>query len=367
MNCQARQLRGFTLVELLVVITIIGILMSLLLPAVQGIRSAARKLQCANRMKQIGLALHNYHTTLGTFPVSTTGAQQIGNTCGSGFYSWLAQILPQVEQQPLHDSIDFRVAMADACDQNNGSDYWNVSISASHQNAQAAATVVSVFLCPADSYSETSAMGSANPAPGNFVANVGWPRRSTGPDGTHSALGNLNGVMGLINPKDPDPWQRGRVRAEDIKDGLSNTVAVSERRISSANAYAEVAGGDVSLQSFCGGGGASRSLDRWNTYCGSVSVADPTFSTRHGRAWISGWTLAANTYMHVMPINQRNCHIYGGEDDGNNIVTPSSNHSGGVNTLMADGSVRFTAESVEMPIWWAVGSRNGREIHGLTD
>ena len=85
------------------------------------------------------------------------------------------------------------------------------------------------------------------------------------------------------------------------------------------------------------------------------------FSKTLGRAWISGWTLVGNTYMHVMPINNRHCHIYGGEDDGTNLVTPGSHHPGGVNALLSDGAVTFVSESIDQVIWWSVGSRNGGE------
>lgn len=352
---------AFTLVELLVVIAVIGILVALLLPAVQAAREAARRAQCVNNLKQIGLGLHNYHATYNAFPLTTTGAEAYGSQCGSGFYSWLAMLLPFVEQSTLHDAIDFRQPMMDSCNQMSSSDYQSLSISGVHLNARAAATVVPLYLCPSDFYRMTPVMGTANPAPGNYAANIGWPRQCTGLNGQAAPLSKINGALGTLNPKHPDPWQEGRVTLASFTDGLSNTVAVAERLVSSAVVYQDMAGTPVGLHSFCGGGGATRSLARWESFCYGVTYPDPAFSITLGRAWISGWTLVGNTYMHVMPVNQRHCHIYGGEDNGMNIVTPGSRHPGGVNVVMSDGAVTFVSETVDQVVWWSAGSRNGGE------
>ena len=354
---------GFTLVELLVVIAIIGILIAMLLPAVQAAREAARRLQCANHLKQIGLALHNYHDRYNIFPTSTTGAVGSGGACGNGFYSWLARILPDVEETGLCDSIDFSVGMMDTCNQTSSSDYSSLSISATHPNAAAAATVVPTYVCPSAVWEHNDVVGSAGAAPGSYAANIGWPRGSEGISGKSAPLARHNGFMGVVNPNPAaaNAWQQGAVSADDITDGLSNTAAVAERLITSAVTYSDLGGAPESLRSYCGGSGVELSLPKYVRYCGSVAFPDPLYSKYHGRSWISGWTLAANTYMHVMPINRRNCHIHGGEDDGNNVVTPSSNHPGGVNVLMGDGTVHFVEESIDMSIWWALGSRNGGE------
>jgi len=95
-----------------------------------------------------------------------------------------------------------------------------------------------------------------------------------------------------------------------------------------------------------GGAGDSKSLARWQRFCNSVTLPDPGWSIYHGRSWISGWGHTAGTYMHVMKIGQRNCHLYGGEDTGEIIVTPGIRHVGGLNVLFGDGSVRFVKQTV---------------------
>ena len=354
---------GFTLVELLVVITIIGMLIALLLPAVQSAREAARRLQCANNLKQIGLALHNYHARHKVFPMSTTGAAGSSGACQNGFYSWLAMILPDIEQASLYESINFKVGMMDTCGQTSSSDYAGLTISATHVNAKAAATIVPTYLCPSATWQHNDVMGSADTAPGSYAANLGWPRGSKGISGELPPLEHHNGFLGVVNPNPngADTWQYGAVSASDITDGLSNTVAVAERKITSAVTYSDLGALPESLRSFCGGGGVELSLPKYCKYCNSVAFPDPAYSIYHGRAWITGWVAAANTYMQVMPIGQRNCHVHGGEDDGNNVVTPSSDHPGGINVLMGDGNVRFVNESIDMSAWWSLGSRNGGE------
>jgi prepilin-type processing-associated H-X9-DG protein len=189
-----------------------------------------------------------------------------------------------------------------------------------------------------------------------------WP-------GDDRPLERQNGVFGLDNPSDPHPWQVPRIKFRDITDGLSNTAAVAERKISAIFVVDTWLGGtavagdvDVNMLSFCGSSISSRSLEQWVPYCGSVTHGDPSYVEKHGHAWISGWTFAANTYMHVMPIGDRNCHVYGGEGIGNNLVTPGSYHVGGIHVLMADGSVSFRSEFIDLPLWWAMGSANGREV-----
>jgi len=356
-----RKRGGFTLIELLVVIFIVGILVALLLPAVQRARESARRMQCANNLKQIGIGLHHYHDALRTFPVSMVGpGRPLAAGHGTGLYSWLALLLPYVEQSPLADSINFHANMADAGGQGA---YLNPGavISRTHRNAAAAATVVPIYLCPSDAFTANDNMGTARPAPCNYCGNTGWPATATGVDGWRRSSQH-NGVIPLVNPLTPIPWHRSEMRIDYISDGSSNTIAVTERVISNAslNDLYDPNYKDTE-KSYCAGFASAKTLARYNRSCDTADFIDWRYTRPHGRAWISGWTLAANTYAHVRPINSRNCHLHGGEEDGTNLVSPSSSHDGGVNALMADGSVHFVMESIEMPVWWALGSRDGAE------
>ncbi|MCR9291701.1 MAG: DUF1559 domain-containing protein [bacterium] len=359
---------GFTLVELLVVIAVIGILVGLLLPAVQAAREAARRMQCSNNLKQLALAVHNYESAIRSFPLTTTGPSQPTPHLGSGFYSWLAMILPQIEQAPLYNSIQFSEPMADAKRFASAADYTQLQISGSHANANAAAARIATFLCPSDSVLATSSLGTANAAPGSYAGNLGWVRGTTGINGSIPALLQSNGAMPLVNPVNPDRWQVPSIKIRDFTDGTAHTALIAERLINNAEGSRGPFGMTMQGQhpptvlSYCAGsGGGNRNLPNWVSYCNGVNVPDPTYSLPHGRGWISGWTLAANLYMHVMPINSRNCHLYGGEDDGTNIVTASSNHTGGAQLAFVDGHVTFVNESIDPVVWWSIGSRNGGE------
>lgn len=361
--------RAFTLVELLAVIAIIGVLVGMLLPAIQSVRQAARKVQCANNFRQITLAIHHYDSAFGHMPTTTTGPDLSGAAKVGGFYSWLAMILPQIEQENLHNSIDFRLPLSDHTNYTDGSSYLDHSVSPTHPNAAAVGAIVSTFLCPSDpnGFVQTHDNGEML-APGSYAGNVGWPR-SSHLEG-QQPIEKQNGVFGLSNPLSPDAWQVPKIRFQIVTDGLSNTAAISERKISVLRLI-ETSWGhfvdpdqDENQQSFCGSGLRPRSLERWQTYLGSVTQSDPRYARKHGHCWMSGWTFAANTYMHSMPINQRNGHIYGGEGIGNNLVTPGSYHAGGVNVAFLDGSVHFLSEAIELPVWWSLGSANGGEVIG---
>ena len=375
LSCDRRASRvGFTLVELLVVIAIIGVLVGLLLPAVQAAREAARRTQCANHLKQVTLALHNYHDIHGSFPVSFTGADPAGGDVdgGSGFHSWLARLLPQIEQQPLYESIDFDETLAATHEYPFSDDYLDYAIPSGHVDADEAATLVPTYLCPSDPGGELQYDLGIATAPSSYAGNVGHPRRSTGPYGDRAPLIRQNGVIPLLNPAAPDAWQEPRIRFAAITDGTANTLAVTERMIGRVIPITGAFGltfvspeTPMAMQSFCAGGGSTRTLDQWVRFCDGVTAPDARYSSGHGQAWISGYTFAANHVMPVMPIGGRNCHVYGGEDDGMNVVTPSGYHPGGIHVSMADGSVRFLTESVDLVAYWAAGSRDGRETETL--
>jgi prepilin-type N-terminal cleavage/methylation domain-containing protein/prepilin-type processing-associated H-X9-DG protein len=223
--------RGFTLVELLVVITIIGILIGLLLPAVQAAREAARRMQCQNNLKQISLAVLNYESQYKTFPPSSCWPANAVVNSSSSFSNyganWVILILPFLDQQPLYDKFDFHYA---------------ISGSASQANMTARATQVSIMLCPTDSkYNRIAFKGSNNSATnalgdnwarGNYGANASLWQMITGTNigsGTHPGafpnsagwkLGCVRGVMGA----------NCAVKMADIIDGTSATILLGELR-----------------------------------------------------------------------------------------------------------------------------------------
>jgi prepilin-type N-terminal cleavage/methylation domain-containing protein len=369
----ARCARAFTLVELLVVIAIIGVLVAFLLPAVQAARESARRTQCANHVKQIGLALHAYHAAHSRFPTQTTGSPRVAGECGAGFASWLTVILPMMDESVLHDRFNFDIGMMDQCGIGSSGEYRNLTISANHPNAAAVAVTVATFLCPSETYEPNTVLGTAAPAPGSYAGNVGWVQgtlslasegpTSEGPASDASPITKSNGVFGLANEDAASAWQQEKVSARHVTDGLSHTAAVAERRIAHGRRLSDLAQSPESTHSFCAGTtGVSRSLADWVSYCGHVSLPDAVYSLPIGRAWASGWAAVGNTYMHVNPINARSCHLYGGEDNGMNLVTASSAHPGGAMVLMGDGAVVFRSESIDDQVWWSMGSRDGGEI-----
>ncbi|MCA9156138.1 MAG: DUF1559 domain-containing protein [Planctomycetales bacterium] len=196
MQTRANRKHGFTLVELLVVIAIIGVLVAMLLPAVQAAREAARRSQCTNNLKQIGLALHNYENTHKTFPSDRLGKPRQG---------WCALVLPFIEQQTLQDAYDFN------------HDYWD------WENQAATRTALSVFACP-------STAGGQRLIPNNTNATIS----DIGSPPTESMSGDYQSLSGYIDPVQMTPTsstgmlhaKNGRPR--DVLDGLSNTICISE-------------------------------------------------------------------------------------------------------------------------------------------
>ncbi|MFO0946411.1 MAG: DUF1559 domain-containing protein [Planctomycetota bacterium] len=358
---------GFTLIELLVVIAIIGLLVALLLPAIQSARSAAQRLQCAGNLRQIGVAIHNYVDARGVFPLTMTDHQGASDRIGkTGMVSWRAQILPYLERSDVYEQINFDVLMGDAQARTG-------VINADHPNATAAATIIAMYLCPADGFDGETIMGTANPANSNYAGNAGWPPQATGVWGerpvTQQNLGKYNGIFSLASPnvltgaRERSRWHPDRgIMPKDVRDGLSHTAAVAETLIARRTDYRNET--DERLLTYCGGSLIPMTLPDLVDFCESHGMKPHQVSPTTGQAWISGWPLAGPTYMHVNTPNHRNCseHNEVSTPTGNWWMTASSNHGGGAHVLMGDGSVHFIQDGIAPSIWWGMGSRDGNEV-----
>jgi prepilin-type N-terminal cleavage/methylation domain-containing protein/prepilin-type processing-associated H-X9-DG protein len=331
--------RGFTLIELLVVIAIIAILIGLLLPAVQKVRDAAARMECQNNLKQIGLALHNYEGTNRKWPPLYPGTAP-GSTAFNYKYTWsvLAQLNPHLEQTNIYNTMDLKQPMYDAANQ----------ITA--QNKFAVVQRVAIFLCPSDRGSPvSSAYGVTDMGPTNYVACHGSALSGGG-------YGSPIGGDGIF------PAVTG-VKITDIGDGTSNTVAMSESILGDGAEVAPTQPGDErTAYKYLGFTGTLPSDANcagtpplWNGY------------NRRGFMWASGEARCVS-YNHYYTPNSKNFDCVANDPTMTYIAVgyraARSRHSGGVNALLADGSVRFIPDSISLQVWQALGTRTGGEVVG---
>jgi prepilin-type N-terminal cleavage/methylation domain-containing protein/prepilin-type processing-associated H-X9-DG protein len=353
---------GFTLIELLVVIAIIAVLIALLLPAVQSAREAARRAQCVNNLKQLGLAVHNYHSANNTLPAEN---MFLGPTLDHGWSwnaSWAVSLLPNLEQSAMFNAYNFSIGPANADQNFNSTVTWNM---------------LSTFLCP----SENLRTRPAYPwAPTNYVANHGGPGVIRMWSGTIVEFFTVGPQGSTTNPPGTAWWgadaNLGFFGLESVIDGTSNTALFSEKlygnnglTITPSSPFAKRGIFTANIPITYNSGNAALATQGIQMCRGvpGTQTSDPN-SWYQGFSWAIGyeWYTMVNSYHHYNTPNGLTCYnpsdpggAYGGTSG---MSTASSNHTGGVNVCMADGSVRFVKDNVNPQAWWALGSRNGGEV-----
>lgn len=304
---------GFTLIELLVVIAIIAVLIALLLPAVQSAREAARRIQCVNNLKQIGLGLHNYQESRGVLP----GADMVFNVTE---ISALSNILPYLEQSNVYNSINFAFSYQDST------------------NDTAMYTVINGFICPSDLPDAIPSLGGQTNYMANMGAGIVW----------QSAIGPNTGM--------PQPdgvfYGNSATSFAAITDGLSNTTFFSERVLADGNNAIVSPVADVFFSR-----GFPMTPDDAMQQCQAVNINDLSnqFPLFMGAPWLSG----QHVFLHVTPPNSRSCGFFIALRA---VMPPSSRHPGGVNAVFGDGAVRFIKDSVNLATSRALGTRAGGEV-----
>ncbi len=334
MNIPTRRQRrpGFTLIELLVVIAIISVLIALLLPAVQAAREAARRIQCVNNLKQLGLGLHNYHASWNGFPVGFLYAYQgvLPNSSPSQYrWSVLAQMIPCLDQVPLFNSLNFNFPIAHQ-PTTSGSLFWPYFPA----NTTTMATTISTFLCPSDG-APPPAVGTG-PTSYTFCAGDG----SNGGDATNAdgtfILGPSQSIASLI-------------------DGTSETAAASEQSLGIAGPYSQPAPTPVPMP-------WSRAMARVAAAPlsdAACAVAPDGWLLNKGSSWWDG-NYQNTLYNHYLPpnANRPDCTVY--HNPG--WKAARSYHPGGVNLLFCDGHVGFVKDTVNPTTWRAISTRAGGEV-----
>ena len=356
--------RGFTQIELLVVIAIIAVLVALLLPAVQMAREAARRTQCRNNLKQIGLALHNYHDTHRTFPMGAQ-AEPEGTIAAPIPWSgmrWLNTpgafigILPFMEGGTLYNS-------------------WNVKFSGDNNPAAPRSVQTTTMrqqlewlLCPSDP--------SLRRGPFDQAVGTGNYQSSEGDNNYRFNVGTMHRCdfnNGPFNDRDA-------LSVRDMIDGTANTAFVSERNKGTDDVSRASHRTALSL-SFCGvncdgnSNLVTNAIRTQNLYDDCITLTLNTSDANLFRLGFDNWSRGrfdGTLYNHIYTPNAAYfdccnaagataCDVVPNQDGEEAIITARSYHSGGVNVLMGDGQVRFVSDSVDLRVWRAIGTRNGQE------
>ena len=334
---------AFTLIELLVVIAIIAVLVALLLPAVQQAREAARRTQCKNNLKQIGLAMHNYHEQYNCFPISI-GWNQFNNNNNGSQNAWSDKVfmLPGLDRLPQYNQM-FADSVNGYAYEGNG---WNNN-GGIIGNTATQSQKMPIFNCPSQAY--TTAGGRANHTYSINLGVQGQYNGATVLDGKHDGIGAYCGGGGTADPI---------VNFKDIIDGTSNTAAYSEFVIDGTGTPA------AQQVKTWAGDGWTQNPQGLRQACLNQLNDDGRQGVR-GASWAWAWTGEGGSYMHIMLPNENPCYNSSFTDWlGNTLQGPSSQHTGGVHLLMADGAVRFVGNNIAITTWNNIGTRNGNETVG---
>jgi prepilin-type N-terminal cleavage/methylation domain-containing protein/prepilin-type processing-associated H-X9-DG protein len=375
--CPTRR-RGFTLVELLVVISIIAVLIGLLLPAVQAAREAARRASCLNNLKQIGLAMQNYHTSVDRFPQGHSEAADLpgySDKIYAGTTEWSAQaeMLQYIEGGSVYNAINFAFC--------GGLNYG------AQCNGTAWRGVIPVFLCPSDA---NAGSGGSPPFGTNNTPNINSYRGSVGttslPGGANPAPG-YGGCqpdpLGLTGSPGCQPFSTGMFAywvcfgIADCRDGTSQTIAFSEslvgdpgsvatpmHRNNSVTGVTAAAIGDVQDASAV----AAPTLQAALAACNAAFQSNTNLSNQNGARW--GWGAVSMSLFQTIvtpnsksfPWNSCRTSCPGCTPDNASYSNAQSYHPGGANVLFVDGSVRFIRDSIQPYVWMSLGTRAGGEI-----
>jgi len=336
--------RAFTLIELLVVIAIIALLIGLLLPAVQKVRSAASRLQCQNNFKQLGLAMHNHELAIGRLPTAFPANPPPPYDTGFPYYhTWsaLAQLTPFLEQTNVYNAMNLNVPLYDPA-----------SFLIFQENRFAVGQLVKIFLCPADNGLPLGGGYGVDPlGPTNYAVCVGSGTTNGAPP-----FGSPWGADGLFRARDA-------VKLGEVSDGLSNTAAMGESTLgegtegalgampaAASKVYATLNIGVPLTDANC------KAATRWNG------------DKRRGFLWATG-EIRSGSYNHYLKPNdpQFDCvtNLVAAKPQTFTAIgfkAARSLHSGGVNVLFGDGSVRSIRDSVSLETWRAMATRAGREV-----
>lgn len=331
---------AFTLVELLVVIAIIGVLIALLLPAVQQAREAARRMSCSNNMKQLGLAVHNYHDTYLALPARQGGTNWSGGSA-TAYPRWSAFVglLPFIEADNRYDQI-----------QAGGFHAWHANANSGYVGE------IPAFICPSDGlFSGTGTDRNAQYSPLNYGLNMG-DNYSINFDSTRPDQ-NIRGIFGYLT----------YTRFNEITDGLSNTMGMSEIIVApTGDMLGRAVGNSTTAPLAC------RAYMTGNRYTSGSLIAQ---FRCHGQRWQDGRPgyCAITT---ILPPNSATCS----SQTSSGIYSASSRHPGGVLSMFMDGSVRFVPETIDTGnlslsavtsgqspygVWGALGTKSGGETKSL--